>query len=344
MGVLDQTPAQSVQQQPRLQGQTADDGSTTLMPEMKDSTCQKGNSAQGAEMTGFELVLPQDILCHIHALMPMKDAARAAGVSCGFRRSWESYPKLIFDIETLAAEVGCLNNLTTVDLRSVHITGEELYGFLSNTLALERLELTNCSDIVCLKIPCLLSNLNVLEVYDCVMLEMVNTPMVSGKFIHLKYLEIVLIKPSCTLDYDFCSLVSFLDGSPALETFVLRIEVPAIRHDSILECSDSTSLHPRRISGHCHENLKNVMITGFCSAKSMIELTNHILERTPSLNCITLDTSRGHDDKAGNCSQMFEEDLMEAQRARLAIGRYLEQNVPSTVSLKLIEPCTMCKF
>ncbi|KAK3134440.1 hypothetical protein QOZ80_6AG0549180 [Eleusine coracana subsp. coracana] len=313
MGVLDQTPAQSVQQQPRPQGQTADDGSTTLMPEMKDSTCQKGNSAQGAEMTGFELVLPQDILCHIHALMPMKDAARAAGVSCGFRRSWESYPKLIFDIETL-----------------------ESFGHRS-----ENIQASN-PPVASTKLPFIAPNLQTLFLASHN--EMVNTPMVSGKFIHLKYLEIVLIKPSCTLDYDFCSLVSFLDGSPALETFVLRIEVPAIRHDSILECSDSTSLHPRRISGHCHENLKNVMITGFCSAKSMIELTNHILERTPSLNCITLDTSRGHDDKAGNCSQMFEEDLMEAQRARLAIGRYLEQNVPSTVSLKLIEPCTMCKF
>ncbi|KAK3131155.1 hypothetical protein QOZ80_6BG0502730 [Eleusine coracana subsp. coracana] len=293
-------------------------------------------------MTGSELVLPQDILCHIHALMPMKDAARAAGVSCGFRRSWESYPKLIFDIETLEVIESSAPNLSQLNYLGHPILISTLDPTQLRHVKLISFNESNMFYSASTKLPFIAPNLQTLFLASHN--EMVNTPMVSGKFIHLKYLEIVLIKPSCTLDYDFCSLVSFLDGSPALETFVLRIEVPAIRHDSILECSDSTSLHPRRISGHCHENLKNVMITGFCSAKSMIELTNHILERTPSLNCITLDTSRGHDDKAGNCSQMFEEDLMEAQRARLAIGRYLEQNVPSTVSLKLIEPCTMCKF
>lgn len=50
----------------------------------------------------------------------------------------------------------------------------------------------------------------------------VHTPMASSKFLQLKYLEIVL----CTmlpLAYDFYSLVSFLDASPALETFILRV-------------------------------------------------------------------------------------------------------------------------
>ena len=53
--------------------------------------------------------------------------------------------------------------------------------------------------------------------------QIVNTPMVHGKFIHLKYLEILLFKPSFSPDYDFCSLDSFLHGSPALETFTLRV-------------------------------------------------------------------------------------------------------------------------
>lgn len=122
----------------------------------------------------------------------------------------------------------------------------------------------------------------------------------------------------------------------------MRIALPAIRHDSILGCSDSNSVQPRRVSEHSHDSLKNVMITGFCSAKSMIELTKHILERAHSLERMTLDTSRGHDDKLGNCAQMLEEGLLEAQRARLAIGRHLEEHVPSTVRLKVVEPCSMC--
>nr|TKW22958.1 hypothetical protein SEVIR_4G262300v2 [Setaria viridis] len=217
-----------------------------------------------------------------------------------------------------AAGVGCLSNLREVRLYSVHITGEDLLS---------------CYDIVRLKIPCMLSQLKLLQVQDCGMLEIIessapnlflfnycqassiapnlqtlfltsnseiaNTPMVHGKFIHLKYLEIALIKPSSSPDYDFYSLDSFLDGSPALDTFTLR---------------------------------------------SMIELAKHILERAPSLEHITLDTSRGRDDKSGNCAQMLQEELVEARRARLAIGRHLEEHVPSTVSLKVVESCSTCVY
>ena len=47
------------------------------------------------------MLLVQDLLYHIHALMPMRDAACAASVSWGFLHSWGSFPNLIFDIETL---------------------------------------------------------------------------------------------------------------------------------------------------------------------------------------------------------------------------------------------------
>ncbi|KAL6873843.1 hypothetical protein ACP4OV_013925 [Aristida adscensionis] len=511
MATLEQMPAQSVQRQ----GRTMDDGSIASMPEIQDSTSHNRDGTQGAETRESELFLPlpEDILYHIHAVMPLRDAARAACVSCGFRRSWEFFPNLIFDIESLGinedvhppdeitsyfvstvdhimqnhsgtgvktfklqtypcdnvhpsyvdrwvqgaitpgikefelqlpwknkieynfpcsllstergssmqffllthcafhptAEVGCLSNLTTIDLSYVNITGEELHSFLSNSFVLERLDISSCDNMVHLNIPCLLSKLTFLRVHECERLEMVessapnlyefnyighpihvsledptklsqmqmlsicksnmlyrastklpsiapnlqtlflasmdetiDTPMVSGKFIHLKYLDIALIRPSRSPGYNFCSLVSFLDGSPALETFVLHVELPAIRHDSILECSNSSSLHPRSLSQNSHDRLKNVTITGFCSAKSMIELTNHILEKALSLQCITLDTSIGHDNKSGMCSLMFEEDLIEARRARLAVGRYIQENVPLTVSLKLVEPCSRC--
>lgn len=497
---LEQKRARSVQLQLLMQRQTMD----ASAPEIEGWTCQKGDCVQDGRRSESEPILPEDILCQIHTLMPMRDAALASGVSWGFLRSWGCYPYLVFDIKTLGinedarnidettsdfisrvdhivtkhtgigvktfklqtypcdnvhpsyvdrwlnvaitpgieefelqmpwrnkieynfpcsllstergrlmrslfldhcafhpgVEVGCLSSLTSVHLSSVHITGEELCSFLSKSLALKQLDIYKCSDIVCLKIPYVLVQLTFLQVQGCVMLEMiesnapnlsqfkyighpihmslgnalqlshmqmmstsesnmlyctgtklpsiapnlqtlcltsrdekVNTPMLVGKFFYLKHLEVALIEPSLSPDYDFCSLVSFLSGSPALDTFILRVELPTIRHDSVLEYSDYNS-YSRHLLQHSHENLKNVMITGFCSAKSMVEFTNLIIELAPILECLTLDTSRGHErkiHKSTMCLHMFEEDLVEAQRARLAIERHVVGNVPSTV-------------
>ena len=46
----------------------------------------------------------------------------------------------------------------------------------------------------------------------------------------------------------------------------------------------------RQMPGHLHRNIMEVQIIGFCSAKSMVELTCHILENATSLECLTLDT------------------------------------------------------
>ena len=42
-----------------------------------------------------------------------------------------------------------------------------------------------------------------------------------GKFLHVKQLLIGVLPP----DYDYFSLVSFLDASPALESFILRVSL-----------------------------------------------------------------------------------------------------------------------
>ncbi|CAL4984329.1 unnamed protein product [Urochloa decumbens] len=311
-----------------------------------------------------------------------------------------------------AAQVGCMSSLTNLRLHSVNVTGEELYGFLSNSCALKQFYLSNCEDIIWLKIPCLLKQLDILHVFGCLKLQMiesnapklstfsyagdaicislgdalhvrrvdfrhdhspgalyyartklpliapkvqtlvlstrsetVNTPIASCKFLQLKYLEIVLCAPIFPSGYNFYSLVSFLDASPALETFVLRIALPTIRPDSIIEDSGGDSSRPQCLSEQCHDRLKNVMITGFCSAKSMIQLTIHIIEKTKSLMCLTLDTTRGHDRrfaKIDKCLRLSKDALVEAEKARVAIQRYVEGRVPSTVNLRVIEPCSKC--
>jgi len=60
--------------------------------------------------------------------------------------------------------VGCLVSLRRVHLHKMRVTGDELSCFLSSSPALEELELSYCHDIVCLKIPHLLSRLKFLHV------------------------------------------------------------------------------------------------------------------------------------------------------------------------------------
>ena len=53
----------------------------------------------------------------------------------------------------------------------------------------------------------------------------VNAPMVANKFLNLKCLNIYLcaVNKAFTPAYDYLSLVSFLDASPSLETFILSV-------------------------------------------------------------------------------------------------------------------------
>ncbi|XP_066335615.1 putative F-box/FBD/LRR-repeat protein At4g00315 [Miscanthus floridulus] len=312
------------------------------------------------------------------------------------------------------AQVGCMSSLTNLVLYSVAISGKQLLHFLSNSCALEKISLSNCNTIICLKIPCQLQKLNILSVLDCQMLEMIdsnapnlstfsctgrqihislghafqvkeirfscyyssnalsyaitklpfiapnlqtlflltsdetiNTPMTLGKFLQLKYLEITLCATNFSPDYDFSSLLSFLDASPTLETLIIRIWLPTIRHDSILEDPDGDSSQLQCLSECYHDNLKNVMITGFCSAKSMVKLTIHIVQKARSLDCLTLDTTGGHDKRFANidrCWPLNEAALVEAGKARVAIERYIEERVPPSVNLKIIEPCSKCTY
>lgn len=77
--------------------------------------------------------------------------------------------------------IGLLRNLKNVCLTFVHITEEELGCFLSCTTSLEKLEVSPCDDIICLKIPSHLQKLSILRVSLCRRLQMIeiNAPKVS---------------------------------------------------------------------------------------------------------------------------------------------------------------------
>uniref|UniRef100_I1QQ86 At1g61320/AtMIF1 LRR domain-containing protein n=1 Tax=Oryza glaberrima TaxID=4538 RepID=I1QQ86_ORYGL len=211
---------------------------------------------------------------------------------------------------------------------------------------LTRLHLINC--------------LSHLEVFDCRILQvvenkapnlcsfdfggrqMVDTPILPSKFLHLKCLTIDHTIISSSPAYNYLYLVYFLDACPSLETFLLGISQTHMEHDSII----GDSSHMRQMPGHRHDNLRSVEITGFYSAKSLIELTCYILDNTVALKYLTLDTTRGffscstgeHD----RCFPMDKIMITEANRAVLAIQTYIERKVPSTVKLNVVKPCSRC--
>ncbi|XP_015690555.1 uncharacterized protein LOC102707202 isoform X2 [Oryza brachyantha] len=309
-----------------------------------------------------------------------------------------------------------LRSLRQLCLYYVCITGDELWCLLTNSFALKELELSGCSEIICLKVPPL-EQLSHLNVFSCKMLqmiemtdsnistfnfigslpqfsvgqlskvkdldmecsnksnflfnaitrlpcvapnveslvlfsisEMVDTPMVAAKFLHLKYLDITLSDANFSPEYDYLSLVHFLDACPVLETFILS---ERMKHVSVF---GDASLPMRQMTEHKkHKSLKHVMMLGFCSAKSLVELTCCILEKATSLECITLDTiNNWYSDESGiinrcsdtsntrKCLPIGRKMILEAHRALLAIERYIVGKVPSAVRLDVLRPCTRC--
>ncbi|RLM55009.1 hypothetical protein C2845_PM10G00540 [Panicum miliaceum] len=115
-----------------------------------------------------------------------------------------------------------------------------------------------------------------------------------------------------------------------------------VRRDSIIhEYFGADLSHTRCVAEGHQDNLKRVTITGFCSAKSLIELTCQILESSSSLQCLVLDTASGYDN-SGICEYMERKAVMEALRGVEAIKKYIKGKVPSRVNLEVLEPWGRC--
>uniref|UniRef100_A0ACD5XX24 Uncharacterized protein n=1 Tax=Avena sativa TaxID=4498 RepID=A0ACD5XX24_AVESA len=105
---------------------------------------------------------------------------------------------------------------------------------------------------------------------------------------------------------------------------------------------------------HRHGSIKNVKITGFCAAKSLVGLTCHILENATSLERLTLDAiydygSRlGADrsclhNKYGECHPLIGNRMIaHAHKGLWAIEGYVVEKAPSTVKLDIKKLCSRC--
>ncbi|KAG2544044.1 hypothetical protein PVAP13_9NG787200 [Panicum virgatum] len=172
--------------------------------------------------------------------------------------------------------------------------------------------------------------------------EVAYAPILHSKFLHLKYLSISLNGAPFSPAYDYLSLASFLDAAPILESFHLDVFQRFMENVSIFASPSEL----RCIQGGHHHKLKRVRINGFCSAKSLVELTCHVLQHVMSLEYLTLEAPQSSwkcsepENKSGKCFPMVRDILMEAQSAVLAIREYIEPKVPSTVKLRVLEPCS----
>ncbi|XP_044948458.1 uncharacterized protein LOC123398012 [Hordeum vulgare subsp. vulgare] len=228
---------------------------------------------------------------------------------------------------------------------------ERLVGDLSQVKELQMLDYYECGVVhyACSKLPFIMPNLETLGLSSAG--EMLSTPILAVKFLYLKKLRIDLndgqmggFSPA----YDYFSLAYFLDACPVVERFVLSVSQTRVKHELI---SDGDS-NMRQMLGHRHCNLKNVRIMGFCSAKSMVELTCHILENATSLERLTLDamydnSSYGDADrscvgKKGECNPKSRSIIMHARKGLWAIRKYVMEKVPSTVQLSVKKLCKRC--
>ncbi|VAI34409.1 unnamed protein product [Triticum turgidum subsp. durum] len=261
-----------------------------------------------------------------------------------------------------------MRSLTVLHFDRVAVTGDELGYLFSSCVASEQLKLRRCSKITCLKIPFEMQRLSYLQVSVCHKLrtikneapnicsfdflgdrieislgdslqlknldvlcnnvlryareefpssapnletlsifsrhEVANTAMAfaPSKFLHLKHLSI-----SLAVAYDYLSLVYFLDAAPSLETFKLHVLI-GLRPADELRLEDPS--HLRQIPGYRHDKLRSVKIST-CSG-----------------------------DGSTRCSGLVRP--WEADKAVLAIEKYIKGKVPSTVKLDVVEPCNRC--
>ncbi|VAI34241.1 unnamed protein product [Triticum turgidum subsp. durum] len=97
---------QREQKQKRNRGRMeANNGWIASFSKRNRSPCRQDVNSHGGKKVRYPMPdLPEDIWRHIHFLLPMQDAARAACLSRSFQSSWKCYPNLTFTNETMCSK------------------------------------------------------------------------------------------------------------------------------------------------------------------------------------------------------------------------------------------------
>lgn len=136
----------------------------------------------------------------------------------------------------------------------------------------------------------------------------------------------------------------------------VQVGQDALRPDDFVVGGDNAN-YERWQPQRRHDCLREVTITGFCSSKKLVQFVIYILEGSPRLECLTLDTTPGprYSTKCGIirkhtsskkmgicCPMMTESNIAEAHEAVKAANTYIAGRVPLGVGLQVLEPCSEC--
>ncbi|CAL5008950.1 unnamed protein product [Urochloa decumbens] len=183
------------------------------------------------------------------------------------------------------AELGPLRKLTSLRLHSVGISGDELEYFLSNSIALQQLDLSKCQEIMCLKIPCVLQQLHFLKVSYCSELQVIESKarnlfsfikegvrakVLLGETLQMKNLRMYCSNLVCNARTELPS------NMPNLETLFI-----GSRHETV-----GTPMLPTKFLF-----LKRLSICLKCSSYDYFSLIS-FLDASPSLETLLLDVAQ----------------------------------------------------
>ncbi|KAJ1266937.1 hypothetical protein BS78_07G018300 [Paspalum vaginatum] len=137
--------------------------------------------------------------------------------------------KICFCALRPTVEIGPLRSLASLHLFSVRITWDELECLLSNSLALEQLELFQCPEIICLKMPCALQWLKSLSICYCFTLKVIESkaPNLSSLLLRINKLDLSLVETlqmkKLVVEHIVCdALVKLPSTMPNLETLAIH--------------------------------------------------------------------------------------------------------------------------
>uniref|UniRef100_A0A452YL29 At1g61320/AtMIF1 LRR domain-containing protein n=1 Tax=Aegilops tauschii subsp. strangulata TaxID=200361 RepID=A0A452YL29_AEGTS len=168
------------------------------------------------------------------------------------------------------------------NLSNIYASGENIKLSLSEALCMKDLCMCfpNVIGYALAELPSIMPTLETLEIGSED--EVVNTPMLPTKFIHLKHLNIQITESD-----DYFHLASFLDASPSLETLFLDVskDKEYVDRESVF---GGSSLHLRQLpeDRHVRLKLKRVEIIGFSSAKSLVSSHVALSRRQSHLSCL----------------------------------------------------------
>ncbi|CAL5040552.1 unnamed protein product [Urochloa decumbens] len=359
----------------------------------KRSNHEDDDSPQGGKRTRYSGPdLPEDVLGHIHSLMPLQDAARAASVSHAFLRSWRSRPNIAFSSSSLGltengrgenkiasdfnsrvdhilkrhsgfglrtleiefcgykANTHCylnswlefavtpelqeltlmlplkkakycfpsslfsngrgnsirhlniswcafsttvgldsLKNLTNVTLRDVRITEDELGCLLSNSSALEQLNLIYCSKITCVKIPCLLKRLSCFNVLECDKVRLIENKAPNVSCFHISGGQ---VQVSLAESLQVKHIVLRIDSAISYACVKLPSAVPNLENLSIFSSCEAVST-PLSPSKFLHLKFLCIHLLGaaFSPAYDCFSVV-YFLDAAPSLETFVLGVSQ----------------------------------------------------